>query len=279
MSINWFPGHMVRARREIEENLKLVDIIVFLVDARAPLSCRNPELERLGAKKKSLMVLNKIDLIPPQTLKNYMFRLKQEGRSAAAINSLTGKGKKDVLHAIEKTYFPVAEAMRLKGRRVRPARVMVAGVPNVGKSSFINCLVGQKTAVTGAKPGVTRGKQWVRIREDIELLDTPGLMWPKVENEEQGLKLALLDIMGERAYAEEEVAIYLLRLLKAKTPAVISERLLINNPTGTEYEMLEQIARNRGFLSKGAQVDLEKTCRSLLQDFRKGKLGQIALDD
>jgi len=279
MSINWFPGHMVRARREVEENIKLVDIIVFLLDARAPFSCRNPELEKMGAKKKSIMVLNKIDLAPPQSVRQYLTRFKNEGRSVAAVNSLSGKGQKDVLQAIEKNYAAIAETMRVKGRRVRPARVMVAGVPNVGKSSFINALVGHKTAVTGAKPGVTRGKQWVRIREDIELLDTPGLMWPKIENEEQGLKLALLDIVGEKSYSEEEAAVYLLQVLKQKKPEAISERLLINDPTHTEHEMLEQIARNRGFLSKGAQVDLEKTCRSLLQDFRKGKLGPIALDD
>ncbi len=279
MSINWFPGHMVRARREIEDNLKLVDIVVFLLDARAPFSCRNPELEKISAQKKSIVVLNKIDLAPPQTVRRYMTRLKAEGRSVAAVNSLSGKGKKDVLQAIEKYYAAMAESMRLKGRRVRPARVMVAGVPNVGKSSFINALVGHKTAVTGAKPGVTRGKQWVRIREDIELLDTPGLMWPKIENEEQGLKLALLDIVGEKSYSEEEAAIYLLRVLKQKNPGAISERLLISDPALPEHEMLEQIARNRGFLTRGAQVDLDKTCRSLLQDFRKGKMGQIALDD
>lgn len=278
MAINWYPGHMVKAKREIQQNIKLVDIVAILLDARAPFSCRNQDLENISSRKRMLFVLNKMDLADPKTTDQYLTRLRRHGITAAAMDSTSGKGLNEVLKALKALYEPQAQMLQSKGRRVRPMRVMVVGVPNIGKSTFLNCLVGKKMAVTGAKPGITRGKQWVRVREDIELMDTPGLMWPKVENEEQGLKLALLGIVGENAYQEEEVALYLLEVLKARFPDTLRDTLKIQDGDRTAIELLEQIARQRGHLLKGGQLDLGKTCAALLQDFRKGRLGRLSLD-
>lgn len=278
MVINWYPGHMVKARREIENSLKLVDIVIILLDARAPFSCRNRDLENLVGKKPVIMVLSKIDLADDACTREYMERLRKEGFKTAAVDSITGRGMPQVLKAIGEAYKPVADKMIARGRRVRPARVMVAGVPNIGKSTFLNCLVGQKVAKTGAKPGVTRGKQWIRVREDIELMDTPGLMWPKIENEEQGLKLALIDVIGENAYQEDEVALYLVKVLREKKPEILKEKFKLTDLNGTDLQILEKIGVKRGCLIKGGEVDLNKTCNMLLNDFRKGSLGRISLD-
>lgn len=278
MVINWYPGHMVKAKREIQENLKLVDIVAMLLDARAPFSCRNADLEKICRHKKILFILNKMDLAVPEATQAYLARLRAEGVTAVAVDSTSGKGLAEVIQAIKTIYQPQAQEMIRKGRRIRPARVMIVGVPNIGKSTFLNCLVGKKMAQTGAKPGVTRGKQWVRVREDIELMDTPGLMWPKVEGEEQGLKLALLNIVGEHAYQEEQVALYLLRILQVSAPEFLIEKLKVSTPTSSPQELLEEIARKRGHLLKAGALDLGKTCTALLQDFRKGRLGLISLD-
>ncbi len=278
MAINWYPGHMVKARREIQQNIKLVDIVAMLLDARAPFSCRNQDLENMSSRRRMLFVLNKMDLADPEATGQYLTRLRQSGITAAAMDSTSGKGLNEVLQALKALYEPQAQALQDKGRRVRPMRVMVVGVPNIGKSTFLNCLVGKKMAITGAKPGITRGKQWVRVRDDIELMDTPGLMWPKVENDEQGLKLALLSIVGENAYQEEEVALYLLDVLKSRSPETLRDRLKIEDGDRPAAELLEQVARQRGHLLKGGQLDLGKTCTALLQDFRKGRLGRLSLD-
>lgn len=278
MGINWYPGHMVRARREIEENLKLVDVVVLLLDARAPISCRNPDLENLVARKSLVMVLNKKDLADPVMTRKYLELLRGEGWTALAMDSIHGQRFKPVFQAIAQAYKPLAQAMLDKGRRVRPARIMVAGVPNTGKSSFLNGLVGRKIAVTGAKPGVTRGKQWIRIREDMEFLDTPGLMWPKIENPRQGLKLALLDIIGANAYKEMDAALYLLEVLRDKAPTLLQERFHLTDDGLDVETLLLHISKQMGHFVKGGEPDPEKTARTLLQEFRKGRLGRISLD-
>lgn len=278
MSINWFPGHMVKARREIEENIKLVDIVTMLVDARAPFSCRNKELEKIVRGKKIIFVLNKMDLAAPDSTVEYMETFNKQGFMAVAIDSSSGKGAREVIQSIKLAFKDQEEEMLRRGRRIREARVMVAGVPNIGKSTFLNCLVGKKIAKTGAKPGITRGKQWVRVRDDIEFLDTPGLMWPKVQSEEQGLKLALLDIVGEHAYNEYDVAIYLINFLATKAPQILHDNFQLVDLEKSNDEILRDIARRRGHLVKGGELDTDKTCLVLLQEFRKGKLGRISLD-
>jgi len=278
LSINWYPGHMVKAKREIEENLKLVDIVVILLDARAPFACRNPELERMLKRKKTLIVLNKMDLADPNATARYRERLQAEGVTAEAMDSLSGRGSKEVLQALKNAYKPIGEEFLRRGRRIRAARVMVVGVPNIGKSTFLNCLAGRKIARTGAKPGITRGKQWVRVREDIEFLDTPGLMWPKIDIQEQGLKLALLDIVSENAYSEEEVALYLLDFLSKNAPQILKTALKLEETQQPVLELLDNIARKRGHLLKGGNLDTAKTCKLLLLDFRRGNLGRVSLD-
>ncbi len=278
MSINWFPGHMVKARREIQDNLKLVDIVTILLDARAPYSCRNPQLEKMISPKKTIIVLNKMDLAPIADTRRHLEQLRDEGHLVAAMDSNSGKGSREVLQLISTAFESVREDLHRRGRRIRPARVMIVGVPNVGKSSFLNSLAGKKIAITGARPGVTRGKQWVRVRDDIEFMDTPGLMWPKIDSVEQGLKLALLDIVGEKAYQEYDVSLYLIRLLKEKAPQMLHDKLKLDNLDRPEQELLEDIARKKGHLIKGGEVDVEKTCNVLLQDFRKGKLGALSLE-
>ncbi|MGS0765038.1 ribosome biogenesis GTPase YlqF [Syntrophomonas curvata] len=278
MSINWFPGHMVKAQREIRENLKLVDLVAMLVDARAPFSCRNLQLEKIISPKKTIIVLNKMDLAPAADTSRHLEIIRNEGHLAGAMDSSSGKGSREILQIIAAAFAPLLQDLKNRGRRPRPARLMIVGVPNVGKSSFLNSLAGKKVAATGARPGVTRGKQWVRIREDIEFMDTPGLMWPKVESEEQGLNLALLDIVGEKAYQEYDVCLYLLRVLKEKAPDILREKLKIGSLERPEQEILEDIARSKGHLVKGGEVDADKTCNVLLQDFRKGRLGRISLE-
>lgn len=278
MSINWYPGHMVRAKREIEENLKLVDIVAVVLDARAPFSCRNPELEAMVGKKPVVMVLNKSDLADPSLTRKYLEAISAEGFLSLSMDALHRKGKNALLQALTTAYKPKAREMLAKGRRVRPARVMVAGVPNTGKSTFLNCLVGRNTAATGARPGITRGKQWVRIQADMELLDTPGVMWPKIDNPEQGLKLALLDIVGQNAYNEVDVARYLLEVLKSKGTSVILEKLGMNINEDS-YTALQTVSLKKGFKLPGGSADEEKMACFLLQEFRKGRLGLISLDE
>jgi ribosome biogenesis GTPase A len=183
-----------------------------------------------------------------------------------------------VLQTIIDTFGEQADKIRARGRRVRAVRVMVAGVPNVGKSTFLNCMVGKKVAQTGAKPGVTRGGQWIRIREDIEFMDTPGLMWPKIEDEMQAKKLALLNIVGENAYNEYEIALFLLEVLKEKKPAILLEKFKLEDIHKHNEELLEEISIQRGHLLKEGRPDTAKTCKLLLQDFRQGKLGALSLD-
>lgn len=276
--IQWFPGHMVKARREIESNIKLVDVVIMLLDARAPLACRNPELEKMTRKKQLLLVLNKTDLADARATARHRHMLKKQGYMVANMDSVHCRGSKQVLQLIQQAYAPQAALMLQKGRRIRPVRVMVVGVPNVGKSTFLNCLAGRKMARAGEKPGVTRGKQWLRIRDDIELLDTPGFMWPKIENEKQGLKLALLNIIGENAYQDYEVALYLVELLQERHPVVLQERYRVENPELPVEDILAAIAATRGLLQKGGEPDLEKASRLVLQEYRRGMMGAISLE-
>lgn len=278
MVINWYPGHMVKAKREIKENVKLVDIVIMLLDARAPFSCRNIDLENMVKHKPIIFILNKYDLALAKQVDLYKKNLEAQGFAVGVIDSISGKGTKEVVDLIRSTYKPIADKMLEKGRRVRPARIMVVGVPNIGKSTFLNIMVGKKMAKTGPKPGVTRGKQWIRVREDMEFLDTPGLMWPKIEDKEQGYKLALLDIVGENAYNEYEIALYLIKTLHEKAPDALKEKYKLDDVKGTSEEILATIARKRGHIIKGGELDLEKTAQVLLQEFRKGNIVKICLD-
>ncbi len=276
---SWFPGHMVKARREITENLKLVDVVIEILDARAPQSTRNFQLEDMCKSKPVLMVLNKIDLVNGPELKSWVNRFNKEGFAAVGINAITGEGKKSVIPIVEQLYQPVVQQMLAKKRRVRPPRVMVVGIPNVGKSTFLNCMAGKKMARTGSQPGVTRGKQWVRVDGRLDLLDTPGLMWPRISEPNQGLILAALAILGQRAYTNEEVARYLVRVLKKSAPKELEMRYDLSPVIDlNEEQVMEGIARFRGFADdKG--YDHDKTAVFILGEFRKGRMARIVLDE
>lgn len=270
---------MVRARREIRENAKIVDIVIEIVDARAPLSTANPDLPHLIGKKPIIRVLGKADLAEEKATRDFVSYFRGKGLEAIAVDVLRGHGTSEVVRAIEAAWAPLADALLKKRQRVRPARVMIVGLPNVGKSSLLNRLAGRKAARTGATPGITRGRQWIRVKEGIELLDTPGIMWPKIENEEQGMKLALLAVVGERAYEEETVAGYLIALLQHRIPEALQTHYRVEKTQGTAVELIEEIGKKRGFVVKGGSVDLTKTARAVIEDFRKGVLGRVTLDE
>lgn len=276
--IQWFPGHMVKARREIQGHIKLVDVVIMLLDARAPIACLNPDLEQMLKNRQLLLVLNKTDLADPKATLCHQTALNEAGYMVATMDSLHCRGSKKVLQMIEQAYQPQASLMLQKGRRIRAARVMVVGIPNVGKSAFLNCLVGRKVARVGEKPGLTRGKQWLRIRDGIELLDTPGLMWPKIEDQKQGLKLALLNTIGENAYQDYEVVLFLLQLLKEEYPEVLEERYRITDIKLSAEDILAAIALERGLLQKGGKPNLDQASRSVLHEYRRGRLGTISLE-
>lgn len=275
---NWYPGHMVKARREISENLKLVDVVVEIADARAPQSTRNLELESLVRPKPIILVLNKKDLVNSPDLDSWISHLNQEGLHTVGMVSTAGEGKKQVIRMVEKLYQPALEAMKLRQRRARPPRIMVVGIPNVGKSTFINSLAGKKTARTGPKPGVTRGKQWIRVEGRIDLLDTPGLLWPKITMPDQGLKLAALGVLGSKAYTEEEVARYIIRTVQKIHPHALELRYRIENVQSMdENQILHAIARFRGFSEQDC-ADFQKIALFVLGEFRRGRIAKIILD-
>ena len=279
MSINWFPGHMVKARREIQENAAAVDLVIEVLDARAPRSTLNPDLPGLVKGKPIIRVLNKSDLADERATRRFIDYFEQEGVPAVGMDSLTGQGAREVLRVVRDAFRPVAEQLRKRRARVRPARVMVAGAPNTGKSSFINALVGKKTVKTGARPGITRGKQWIRVRREIELLDTPGIMWPRVDSEEQGLRLALLAVVGEASYQEEEIAWSLIKTMQVLAPEALRQRYRLEEIHADVHDTIEQIGQNRGLLLKGGVVDTTRTARMLIDEYRRGSLGRFTLDE
>lgn len=279
-TVQWFPGHMTKARKIITENLKLVDAVIELLDARIPYSSANPMLQEIISGKPRVVALNKADLADPVITRKWVDYFTQQGIKAVSIDSMTGKGTKQLVQAVEDMARDKTEKLLSKGViKPRAARVMILGIPNVGKSSLINRLAGAVKAKAADKPGVTRAKQWIRIGKNLELLDTPGILWPKFEDMTVGLKLAFTGAINDEAIDREQVVAVFLETMAKLYPERLRERYkLIDELPEQPMELLELVGRKRGCLVKGGAVDLDKAQRIVFTDFRSGKLGVVSLD-
>ena len=277
MNVQWYPGHMTKAKRQMQEDIKLIDLIIELVDARVPLSSRNPDIDELGKNKARMILLNKADLADERQNRAWMEYFKEKGIYAVSIDSRNKGSMKAVSAAITEACKEKTERDRRRGIKNRPVRAMVAGIPNVGKSTFINTFAGKACAKTGNKPGVTKGKQWIKINKNVELLDTPGILWPKFEDQAVGLRLALIGSIKEEILNTTEMAMEFIGFLKKSYPGVLVERYSVDE-SKENLEILEEIARIRGCLMKGNQTDIDKAGRLLLEDFRSLRLGKLSLE-
>ncbi len=278
-NINWYPGHMKKASRMMEDSLKLVDAVAELRDARIPESSRNPDIERLSGGKPRLIILNRADQADPAVTARWRAALTGEGVMALEMDCKSGKGVGSFPSAARTLLKDLIERSEAKGQVGRPLRFMVLGIPNVGKSSFINRLAGRKAALASDRPGVTRGKQWINLPSGIQLLDTPGILWPKFESEQVGLSLAWTGAINDNILDIELVASKLLERLRELYPGAIKERYKFTpDPEAAGFDLLEQAGRKRGFLVSGGEVNTERMARVLLDEFRAGKLGRITLE-
>lgn len=277
MNFQWYPGHMTKAKRMMQENLKLVDLIIELVDARVPQSSRNPDIDELGRNKARLVLLNKADLGEERWNDAWIEFFKKQGFEAVKINSKKGGGIKSIQTVIQKACREKMERDRKRGILNRPVRAMVVGIPNVGKSTFINTLAGKACTKTGNKPGVTKGKQWIRLNKQVELLDTPGILWPKFEDQMVGQRLALIGSIKDELLNPEELAIELAHFLQEHYPHVLGEKYQLDESL-KGADLLLDLARSRQCIGKGGGLDTEKAARLLLDDFRNGRLGRVTLE-
>lgn len=280
MVYQWFPGHMQKAFRMMEEDIKLIDLVIELVDARAPLATRNPDIDKLAKGKARMMILNKEDLADPTLNDEWTAFYNSKGYSVVRINSRTGEGINRIKPAIQEACRDKTERDRKRGIKNRPVRAMVVGIPNVGKSTFINSLAGKAATKTGNKPGVTRGKQWIRLNKDVELLDTPGVLWPKFEDQEIGKRIAFIGSINDEIIEKQELACELIDYLKDTAVGyirMVSERYGVDTDK-VSHEVLADIALVRKCLVKGGEPDLERAALILLDEFRSGKLGRISLE-
>ena len=277
MDIQWYPGHMTKARRMMQENLKLVDLIIEILDARAPLSSRNPDLDEMGRGKHRLILLNKADLADEQATNAWCEYYRKQQATVLAIDGRVKASVKAISQNIEVAVKEKRERDRKRGILNRPVRAMVVGIPNVGKSTVINTMAGRASAKTGNTPGVTRGKQWIRLNQQVEMLDTPGVLWPKFEDSTVGLHLAWIGSIRDEVLQVEEMAGTLIDHL-TKDHAGALERQYDVSTDGKWYEILERIGEARQCLGRGGQVDLEKAAGVLMDDFRHGKIGRFTVD-
>lgn len=288
MNINWYPGHMLKTKKQIMEDLKLIDIVIEILDARIPVSSRNPDMQKIIQNKKRIVVLNKSDLAEEKETTKWVEYYKKNDIKAIVADSNLGKGIKETLKQIEKIMKEDMQKAAAKGRIKKNIRVMILGIPNVGKSSFINRLCNKKTTIVGNRPGVTRQKQWVRISNNIELLDTPGVLWPKFEDEKVALNLSFTGSIKDEILETVEVAFSLLTYLYNSYKSDLMERYKITENDIEDiksedeneeiYNLMKLIGKRRGAVISGGEVDDEKTANILLNDFRSGKLGRITLE-
>lgn len=278
MNVQWYPGHMTKARRMMQEDMKLIDLVIELVDARVPLSSRNPDIDELGKNKARLILLNKSDLSDDAANEKWARYFQEKGFFVAKINSKSGAGVKSLQGIILEACKEKIERDRRRGIKNRPIRVMVVGIPNVGKSTFINTFAGRACAKTGNKPGVTKGKQWIRLNKNVELLDTPGILWPKFEDQAVGVRLAFIGSIKDDILNIDELSLLLIENLCTRYPGALTERYGISEE-GKPVAVLEAVAESRNCILKGQELDYSKAAGILLDDFRSGKLGRITLED
>ena len=278
MNIQWYPGHMTKAKRAMKEDVKLVDLVIELVDARAPLASRNPDIDSLAAGKGRVILLNKADLASEKANAAWISYFEGQGFQVMKIDARAKATLKQLNALIQEACKEKIERDRRRGILNRPVRAMVVGIPNVGKSTFINSFAGKAAAKTGNKPGVTKGNQWIRLNKQVELLDTPGILWPKFEDQKVGLLLAFLGSINDEILEKDELASELAGYLKEITPGLLKERYGIEEEGKKPYELLDEIATARACLTKGGGNDLTKAARLLLDEFRGGKLGRITLE-
>ncbi|HCG85154.1 MAG TPA: ribosome biogenesis GTPase YlqF [Lachnospiraceae bacterium] len=277
MNYQWYPGHMTKAKRMMQENIKLIDLIIELVDARIPMSSRNPDIDELGKGKSRIILLNKSDLADAGLNQEWESFFKEKGYFVQQLNAKTGAGIKNIQALVQESCKEKIERDRKRGIINRPVRAMVVGIPNVGKSTFINSFAGKACAKTGNKPGVTKGKQWIRLNKNLELLDTPGILWPKFEDQKIGERLALIGSINDEILHVDELAVALIRNLKNSYLDLLEKRYDITIDEDA-YDTLKKIAIARKCLQKGELPDVDRASSMLLEDFRSGKLGRITLE-
>ena len=277
MNFQWYPGHMTKAKRMMQENIKLIDLIIELVDARIPMSSRNPDIDELGKGKSRIVLLNKSDLADARLNQEWESFFKEKGYFVQPLNAKTGAGIKNIQALVQESCKEKIERDRKRGIINRPVRAMVVGIPNVGKSTFINSFAGKACAKTGNKPGVTKGKQWIRLNKNLELLDTPGILWPKFEDQKIGERLALIGSINDEILHVDELAVALIRNLKNSYLDLLEKRYDITIDEDA-YDTLKRIAIARKCLQKGELPDVDRASSMLIEDFRSGKLGRITLE-
>lgn len=279
LNIQWFPGHMTKAQRMIEENLRLVDAVCEILDARIPRASRNPDIDRLAAGKPRLVILNRCDLADPAVTKAWAAAFRARGLSVLETDARSGKGVSGFAPAVRELMADKLQSYESKGQTGRGLKVMVLGIPNVGKSTFINKVAGRKAAAAGDKPGVTRGRQWINIDRGLDLLDTPGILWPKFDSQEVGEMLAVTNAIKSDVLDRETLAANFMLRLRALYPEAIENRYGFTPPEEANgFELLELAAKKRGFLVSKGEYDIERMANTLLDEYHAGKLGRLSLE-
>ena len=277
MNFQWYPGHMTKAKRQMQEDIKLIDLVIELVDARIPLSSRNPDIDELGRQKARLILMNKSDLASDVQSRRWEEFFQKKGYYVVKLDARSKAGMKRIDEVILEACKEKMERDKRRGIKNRPVRAMVVGIPNVGKSTFINTYAGKACAKTGNKPGVTKGKQWIRLNKNVELLDTPGILWPKFEDQAVGLRLALIGAIKDEILNMDELSLALIQILKEHYPGILAKRYQVLEE-GEPVNILEQIAEKRGCIQRGNELDYSKAAALLLEEFRSGRLGKITLE-
>ncbi len=277
MNYQWYPGHMTKAKRMMQEDMKIIDLVIELLDARIPLSSRNPDIDTLAINKSRVILLNKADLADPAANQKWMEYFRLQGFFVQELNSKTGAGIKNVNALVKEVCREKTERNIRRGIKNRPIRAMVVGIPNVGKSTFINSIVGKSSAKTGNKPGVTKGKQWIKVNKELELLDTPGILWPKFEDQQVGMRLALIGSINDEILQTEELALELIKFMSKRYSGLLAERYRID-PETEPLQIMSEIGEKRKCYKKGKELDYYKISGLLLDEFRNGAIGKMTLE-